>query len=196
MGGGGVPLWDSVGQWPGLSVTSSEFSTQPAKCSKRALHWSDSSESLPHRASISLPEQGSSQELSLPPSSTYSTFPVHHLLFFWPQSSMWLRLHTFSSFPTFDLSILPVLISRNSTILLNPPMRLYTHDKPSGNTCSFLMGTEVKGVLENWSRNKTTGCSGLHSWPLSHHRNSAEQCKAIQFLFYVCAAAAEILIKE
>lgn len=34
--------WHCVNLWPGFSLTSSEFSTQAEKCSKWALHWSDS----------------------------------------------------------------------------------------------------------------------------------------------------------
>ena len=87
--------------------------------------------------------------LYLPP-STYSTFPVQHLLFF--LASILHLTHTshfFPPFPHLTLSILPVLLSYNSTILHNSPMLLSTQDKASRNTCSVLMDTEVKGVLEN-----------------------------------------------
>lgn len=96
---GGLSETVSVCLWPVLLVTSSEFSTQPANCSKWPLHWSDSSESLPHRASISLPEQGSSQELSLPLFLHIPFSCVHHLFFFFcfnPPSDLDFPLFLFS----------------------------------------------------------------------------------------------------
>lgn len=187
-----------------LQSSKSGFCTQPAKRSKWALQWIDSSVSCHTELQLACQNKAAPRGFLylhslLPPLHTFylsSSIPfvfirssdpaLHSVLFpcIWP----------------------PLLFSASSSALLFflfsfinchpsfPSTLPCTHYRPGGNT-SVLMEMEVKGgigkrrelkVTEAEKRKKNNkkkrGQDGSHSWSLVHHWNSAQQWRLVGFV--------------
>lgn len=144
----GVPVCVCVCGWVFVSLTavcgtSSEFSTQPAKCNKWLFIGVTAQSLLPPRASIRLPEQGSSQE----PSAHPHVSPFLHTTFiFFPFPSFnWRRL----SCPIFKFWIWHRRLAGVFLFFLFPgrcPFSAPHPQRPKRNLCRARMDTRAQRV--------------------------------------------------
>lgn len=103
--------WHCVSLWPGFRLTSSEFSTQPEKCSKWALHWSDSWVCCHTELQLACQSKVAPRSsLYLPPHIPPFLSTTFYLFFYFCFKTR----HSFSSFSTSDPSFLPDHLSHKS----------------------------------------------------------------------------------